>query len=160
MDYKELNKRNNILKKEIEKNKRLYIKSNTSFKKGDIVEYIHPGDSYRDEPAEYYKGEIYRFYIDSDGEMMAEIGNHYDAALSEIKIFKKDNYEFRDRVYGIPDLRVGDEFYITRNKARTTKGKKYKVYKVIEDGDGCEYWFYNDRNQPATTRQGEYRIEL
>ena len=160
MDYKELIKQNNILKKEIEKNKSLYIKSNTPFKEGDIVEYIYPGDSYCNEPAEYYKGEIYRFQIDGDGEIRAHIGNHYVPALSELKILKKDDYEFRDRVFGIPDLRVSDEFYITINKSRTTKGKRYTVYKVIEDGDGCEYWFYNDRNQPATTRQGEYRIEL
>lgn len=160
MDYKELIKRNKILKEEIEKNKELYLKDETTFKRGDIIEYVNPGDSYNNEPAEYYKGEVYRFCIDGDGKIRAEIGNHYVVDVSEIKVFKEDDYEFRDRVYEIPDLRVGDEFYITIEKSRTTKGRIYQVYKVIEDGGGCEYWFYNDRNQPATTRQGEYRIEL
>lgn len=35
------------------------------------------------------------------------------------------------------------------DRPRTTKDKEYTIFKKTEYEDSIEYWFYNDRDQPA-----------
>lgn len=153
----DLNKQIADLNKQIEAINAQYIKANTTFKKNDLIEFIEKGDSYNSEPDEYHTGKICSFEIHSDGEIIVHAGNHQRPRIKDIRLIDPDNYEFRDKVYGIPELEIGDEFYVISPKPKTTIGKKYKVYKKVQDGDSVEYWFYNDSDKPQTLYNGEYR---
>lgn len=162
---KDLNKNRIIaisgLRDEIDKVNSGYVKSVTKFKKGDLVEYIEKGDHYNFEDDDYVKGKICGFDISSDGSVNVQIsGMHSKPSIEDIKLFDPSDYAFRDRVTPIPELNIGDEFYIVIEKPRTTVGKPYTVDKKVETSDSIEYYFYNDRDQQATISAGDYRIAL
>lgn len=148
------------LNKRIEAVNNQYIKANTTFKKNDLIEFIEKGNSYNSEPDEYHKSKIYSFEIHSDGEIIVHAGNHHRPRIKDIRLIDPDNYEFRDRVFGVRELEIGDDFYVTSKKPNTTPLKKYRVYKKVQDEDSIEYWFYNDNDKPATLYNGEYRMHI
>ena len=164
LKIKELEKKIDLINREIDSINNEYIKTHTTFKKGDEVEYIssHYESDSNINVLDYYQGNVMKLFVFRDGKIYAKISIDFndEIPVEELNLFNKDDYKMRDKVNGIPKLNIGDLFYLMVDKPKSTKLKKYKVYQKIESEDSIKYWYYNDNGKPAVVYPGGYRTEL
>jgi len=150
------------LNKQIKQINQQYVDELTSYKIGDIIEFIEITDEIDNRYEYYHKEEIFDFNVLSNGEIHIETKRkiHYFPPIEKIKLFNPDDYTLRDKIDPPKLLNLNDEFYVTTKKEHTTKGKLYKVHKITETIHDKSYFFTNDINQSSFVIYGEYRQTL
>jgi len=140
--------------KELEKINKL-----TGIRIGDVVEFTYE-DGSGGYDSEYYwsKGEVYDIHKSFESIFLYIKGRHTSINLKDAKLFNENDYEMRHSIYE-RELDLEDEFQLIVEKPKSTKGKVYKVYKILKEvGENIQYFYWNDYNKSQSLYEGEFYV--
>lgn len=148
----------NIRALEKQKEKEDFKKLNQKYglSKNDIVEFIYSErDGDYDYKYHWSNGKIIGLCTNSESILLSGGRTVHPSKVSK---FNENDYTLRHELW-YNEMNLGDEFQLIMDKPKSTKGKIYSVFKIVEQiGENTEYWYYNDLGKLQTLYEGEFHV--